>query len=206
VKDTDDIRYFDQIVAVARNRVDSVIDQTTRNLIVGTGLPKLMRDRWQIEIEPAPIIVPPGFYKAEHHEALKEIWRAAAQELSDAEDIIVIGFSLPTTDSFFNHLYALGTEGRSTIRKFWVFNPDAQGSVENRFEAMLGFGASPHFHYFPLTFGAAISELAYQYYGMPIGLHIGGRRLGQPHFGEPGSYGPDSYSKLPRKRSSQVMP
>jgi hypothetical protein len=204
VKDSDDIRYFDQIEDLARNRVASVIDQPVRNLIVGIELPRLMRERWQIEIEPAPVIVPPGFYKAEQHKALKDVWQAAAEELSGAEDIIVIGFSLPTTDSFFNYLYALGTEGRSTIRKFWVFNPDAEGSVENRFKAMLGFGANPHFHYFPLTFGEAINELAYQYYGMPGGLHISGRRLGQPGFGEPGGYAPHAYSKVPLKCSSQV--
>jgi hypothetical protein len=208
VKDTDDIRYFDQIEAVARNRVISVTpNQAMTNLLVGTDLPTLMSDRWKIDVEPAPVIVPPGFYKAEYHEALKEVWRAAAEELSDAEDIIVIGFSLPTTDSFFNHLYALGTEGGSTIRKFWVFNPEAEGGpVENRFKAMLGFGASPHFHYFPLTFDAAVSELVYQYYGLPIGMRMGGRNPGQPWFGEPGSYAPHNYSKVPLKCSSQVRP
>jgi hypothetical protein len=73
---------------------------------------------------------------------------------------------VPALYSFFNHLYALGTEGGTTIRKFWVFNPEAKGGpVENRFKAMLGFGASPHFHYFPLKFDEAVSELVYQYHG-----------------------------------------
>jgi hypothetical protein len=125
-------------------------------------LQSLIKVRSGTEVEPAPVIVPPGFYKAEHHEALKEVWRAAAQELAEAEDIVVIGFSLPTTDAFFNHLYALGTEGASSIRKFWVFNPDKEGSAERRYREMLGFGASSHFHYFPLTLNLAVNELGFQ--------------------------------------------
>jgi hypothetical protein len=57
-----------------------------------------------------------------------------------------------------------------------------------------------------LTFSEAVNELVYQYYGLPIGMHMGGRRPGQPWFGEPGSYAPHNYSKVPLKCSSQVRP
>jgi hypothetical protein len=149
VKDTDDIRYFDQIVAVARNRVDSVIDQTTRNLIVGTGLPKLMRDRWQIEIEPAPIIVPPGFYKAEHHEALKEIWRAAAQELSDAEDIIVIGFRCPLQIRFLITYMLWGLKGGLRLENSGCLIPTRKGQWKTGSRRCLALARARIFTTFP---------------------------------------------------------
>jgi hypothetical protein len=111
------------------------------------------------------------------------VWRSAAKELAEAEDILVIGFSLPSTDSFFNHLYALGTEGASIIRRFWVFNPDATGAVENRFRGMLGFGANSRFKCYPVTFDLAINELAFEYFGPPPGLSWSGERtLGWPSF------------------------
>jgi hypothetical protein len=197
----EEIVYLAQLESFATDCALSLSNQHRANLPVGTNLPELMQKYQGIAVEAVPVIVPPGFYKAEEHEALTDVWKAAAQQLSDAEDIIVIGFSLPTTDSFFNHLYGLGTEGASTIRKFWVFNPDTEGTVEKRFRAMLGFGASPHFHYFPLRFDQAVDEIAFQYYGEPttsvmqIVTPIG-----------PRNYGPaiEDYPERPLKPSSQV--
>jgi hypothetical protein len=37
------------------------------------------------------------------------VWRTAAQHLSEAEHIFIIGYSLPETDQFFRYLYGLGT-------------------------------------------------------------------------------------------------
>jgi hypothetical protein len=201
VQNSEDIYYFDCLEDFARKVALSLADQKTTNLPVGTNLKSLVKDRWAVEIEPVPVIVPPGFYKAEHHEALKDVWRAAASELSDAEDIIVIGFSLPTTDSFFNHLYALGTEGKSTIRKFWVFNPDNEGTVEERFKRILGYGASPHFHYFSVPFDHAVNEIAFQYYGRATGnVIVANTSLGYRPYGR----NIEDYPELPLRPSSQI--
>lgn len=195
VRSGEDIFAYDQLKDYAKDVASNVINHTRAIFQVGMGVQKLIKKQRDIEVESAPVIVPPGFYKEEHHETLKDVWRAAAEELAEAEDIIVIGFSLPTTDTFFNHLYALGTEGASSIRKFWVLNPDSQGVVEARFRAMLGFGASSH--YFPLKFDLAVNELALQYYGPRSGSGL--RR----EFGEIPFFGPDGYAKRPI-RSSQV--
>jgi hypothetical protein len=45
----------------------------------------------------------------------------------EAQEIIVIGYSLPETDFFFRNLFALGTVGRKFIRRFAVVNPDWSG-------------------------------------------------------------------------------
>jgi NAD-dependent SIR2 family protein deacetylase len=74
--------------------------------------------------EPSPVIVPPTWNKGAYHDDLRLVWKAAADELREARNIYVIGYSLPETDSFFRYLYALGTLSASRIRRFWVFNPD----------------------------------------------------------------------------------
>ena len=42
-------------------------------------------------IDPVPVIVPPTWNKTDYNQALGHVWRRAARELSDAENIIVIG-------------------------------------------------------------------------------------------------------------------
>jgi hypothetical protein len=79
------------------------------------------------------VIVPPSWNKTEYADSVGHIWQEAARQLSDAENIFVCGYSLPETDVFFKHLFALGSVGRSLIRRFWVINPDPDGSVESRF-------------------------------------------------------------------------
>ena len=56
--------------------------------------------------------------------------------LSEAEHIIVIGYSLPDTDQFFRYLYALGTVGATRLKRFWIVNPDK--TIEERFSTLLG--------------------------------------------------------------------
>jgi hypothetical protein len=106
-----------------------------------------------------PVLVPPTWNKADSHRALEKVC-LAAHELSDAENIFVIGYSMPETDSFFRHLYALGTVGGTMLRRFWVFNPNR--SVERRFHELLGPGAEDRFEFNPGgndTFSDAIAYL-----------------------------------------------
>jgi hypothetical protein len=77
--------------------------------------------------------------------------------LSDAENIFVCGYSLPETDVFFKHLFALGTVGTSFIRRFWVINND--GGVGQRFRAMLGKAALSRFDIIPQPFLSLYSNL-----------------------------------------------
>jgi NAD-dependent SIR2 family protein deacetylase len=87
--------------------------------------------------EPDPIIVPPTWNKSEYHQ-VANVWKHAAHHLSDAENIIVIGYSLPESDQFFRFLFALGTIGDGRPQRFWIIDPDPGGAVETRFRALLG--------------------------------------------------------------------
>ena len=109
------------------------------------------------EVIPEPVLVPPTWNKTEHHRNLADVWSRAAKELSEAENIFVIGYSLPETDAFFKYLFALGTVGTNLLKRMWVFNPDASGVVEKRFKSILGPAASARFQYVPASFDGAIS-------------------------------------------------
>jgi len=80
----------------------------------------------------------------------------AAVVLSQSENIFVIGYSLPSTDSFFRYLYALGSQSKTLIQRFWVFDPDKHGKVEARFREMIGQGIEGKFVFHKVGFRDAI--------------------------------------------------
>ena len=132
----------------------------TFNLDVGTNLAALFRRDGITITDPEPVIVPPSWNKADYHSAISNVWAAAAHHLSEAQYIFVIGYSLPQTDAFFRHLYALGSVGNSPLRKFVVFNLDNyNGPVDTRFREMLGPAALACYTYRSLNFPNAIYEI-----------------------------------------------
>jgi hypothetical protein len=104
-----------------------------------------------------PYVVPPTWNKAQYHSTLEPVWRAAAQELSEAENIYVCGYSFPETDQFFKYLYALGTVGTARVKRFWVINPNE--TVEARFRNLLGQAAGSRFKFMRSTLEHAFYEL-----------------------------------------------
>lgn len=97
-----------------------------------------------------PVVVPPTWNKGPFHENIAPIWREAARQLGNAENIFVCGYSYPETDKFFEYLYALGSMGSVRLKRFWVFNPD--GDRKKNFQALLGQGASARFEFFEKKF------------------------------------------------------
>lgn len=110
-------------------------------------------------VQPLPFLVPPTWNKTDHHETIQVVWERAAKELTDAENIFVVGYSLPETDGFFRTLYALGTAGGTPLKRFWVFDPDQSGAVQGRFRALIGPGAAARFFYFPHIFSDAVTVI-----------------------------------------------
>ena len=107
-----------------------------------------------------PFIVPPTWNKTEHYHAINSVWSHAAQELSDAENIFISGYSLTETDSFFRYLFALGSVGMSKIKRFWVYDPDDSGLVEKRFKDLIGFGIEKRFRFEKKHFSKLVNELS----------------------------------------------
>lgn len=104
-----------------------------------------------------PLIIPPTFNKGAENSYLNQVWSSAAEALKEAENIIVIGYSLPETDQFFKYLYSIGTIGRSIIRKFWVIDPSEIS--HERFQSLLGPAVKGKYLKTVKTFGQAMSTL-----------------------------------------------
>lgn len=136
-----------------------------RALRIGSELPSLLRKRYSVDVFDEPLIVPPSWNKADYHQKLSDVWSSAARHLSEADRIFVLGYSLPSTDSFFRHLYALGSLGDSPLRSFEVFDPSPPGGdVDRRFREMLGPGAIARYAYHPLRFGEAVQRIRTRYF------------------------------------------
>jgi hypothetical protein len=107
-----------------------------------------------------PVIIPPTWDKNSYHAQISNVWSVAASELSTAENIIVIGYSLPETDSFFRYLFALGADSPIKIRNFVVINPDESGQVEKGFRALTGQGIENRLKFIKKPFEESLNEIS----------------------------------------------
>ena len=125
---------------------------------VGTQISSMQNEpRTGKNIYEFPFIVPPTWNKSFDNSQLRNVWRKAASEISNAENIFVIGYSAPETDSFFRYLYALGSMSSTRIRNFVVINPDK--SIENKFKEFLGQGLLNRFEFIQNTFDNSLSHI-----------------------------------------------
>ncbi|MFD3001949.1 hypothetical protein ACFS7Z_16370 [Pontibacter toksunensis] len=106
------------------------------------------------------VIIPPTWNKTEYHGQLTKVWEAAADKLSNAQNIYIFGYSLPESDSFFRYLFALGTISKNRIRNIIVYNPEDSGETEARFRRLFGLSTESRFKYKPLKFSEAIKDIA----------------------------------------------
>jgi NAD-dependent SIR2 family protein deacetylase len=144
-----------------RWRIINTYTKTVR-LSIGSNISSFKHCGSQ-NFKPEPVIVPPTWNKTEYHSSLSKVWSQAAKELSLAENIIVIGYSLPPTDPFFRYLFALGTVGERPLKRFWVFDPDDSGQVEMRFKSLLGPGAESRFKYYKMTFEESLEIISNEF-------------------------------------------
>lgn len=126
---------------------------------IRTQLKEYFTKHTDIEVEAEPVIVPPTWNKAEHHQILAQVWGRAAKELGEAEYIFIIGYSLSETDAFFRLLYALGTVGDTPLKRIEIFNPDSSGEIHNRYESLMGPGAKKRFNHSRLKFHNSIGVI-----------------------------------------------
>jgi hypothetical protein len=72
-----------------------------------------------------PVLVPPSWAKT-FSGVLLDVWNEAVERLSTATRIIVIGFSMPATDTHFKYLLAAGLRENVSLREILFVNPDAE--------------------------------------------------------------------------------
>ncbi len=122
-------------------------------LQLGTNIAGKIHLKCGAALDPIPFLVPPTWNKSSTTSAgLQEVWRRAAKELGSAENIVVIGYSLPPTDTFFKYLFALGTDSDVHLEKFIVINGPNGQNTEARFKALLGPMTADAFKFYPFVF------------------------------------------------------
>jgi NAD-dependent SIR2 family protein deacetylase len=89
-------------------------------------------------LDSVPLLVPPTWNKAADSGDLGEVWKRAAQELASADNVVVIGYSFPVTDTFFRYLFALGSDSDVHLETFMVINGERGHETVPRFAALLG--------------------------------------------------------------------
>ncbi|HET7791824.1 MAG TPA: hypothetical protein VFL64_00445 [Rhizobacter sp.] len=119
-------------------------------------------EKWGESLHPEPIIVPPTWNKGWYQEQLRTVWTRASEALSSAENIFVIGYSLPPSDQFFRAFWSLSTISDSVIERFWLFDPSGKSDIVDRFSSMLGPAIMDRgkFRYEALKFTGAIKFIA----------------------------------------------
>jgi NAD-dependent SIR2 family protein deacetylase len=89
--------------------------------------------------EMSPLLIPPSWNKASSNfigtKALFSLWNAAAEALSTATRICVIGYSIPETDAFFRYLLTLALSRNHHLSTFLVVDPSSQ--VDEKFQTLL---------------------------------------------------------------------
>jgi hypothetical protein len=117
---------------------------------------------WGETLLPEPVIVPPTWNKGWYQEQLKTVWRNASAALSSAENVFVIGYSLPPSDQFFRAFWSLSSISDSVIERFWLFDPSSKPDVVERYCSLLGPAIMDRrkFASHNLKFGGALKHLA----------------------------------------------
>jgi len=105
-------------------------------------------------------IIPPTWAKQLSNKNLKEVWKLAGHALSEADNIFVIGYSLPETDTFMRYFLALSAIGGLPLKRFWVFDPSPR--IEKKYKELLGPGARRVYKFFLCPFSVAVKYI-YKY-------------------------------------------
>lgn len=68
------------------------------------------------------LIVPPTWNKEEYRTLLNNVWKSAANEIAAAQRLVMIGYSMPETDKFFQYLLALSLQNNRFLDQVVVVN------------------------------------------------------------------------------------
>ena len=90
----------------------------------------------------SPIIIPPTWSKAVEGTLIAQVWAAAVKEIQNAFQLVVIGYSMPPTDTFFQYLLTLGLASNPRLHRVVVVNNDDSDAFKDRYKRV--FARSLH--------------------------------------------------------------
>lgn len=110
-------------------------------------------------------IVAPSWYKKPSSKFTLATWSWAAEILSKASEIHLIGYSWPDSDHFFKQLLAMGTWNGEYIKRFTVTRPissdEDTDSVVNHYQRLLGPATQGRFEFCSNKFSDALVYFEY---------------------------------------------
>lgn len=83
-----------------------------------------------------PELIPPTWRKLFTGQ-LRQVWDRSLKSIENATRIVVIGFSMPETDSHFKYLIAAGLQNNISLREIVFVNPDKE-LIEKRANLLFG--------------------------------------------------------------------
>lgn len=82
------------------------------------------------------VIIPPTWTKSPRNYGLQTVWSKAMRELADVEQIVIIGYSMPESDTFFRYLLAHSFKGGSFQLKRVLIVDSGDGPIQTRYARM----------------------------------------------------------------------
>ncbi len=70
------------------------------------------------------VLIPPTWNKLNYTDEITNIWYHSIKEISCATHLLIIGYSFPRTDVFFDQLLTLGLRDNKVLKQVAVINPD----------------------------------------------------------------------------------
>lgn len=70
-----------------------------------------------------PVLLPPTWNKGSFINTLSSLWTQAIEAIKKATRVIVIGYSMPTTDLYFKYFISAGLRQNHSLRSFVIINP-----------------------------------------------------------------------------------
>ena len=123
---------------------------------LGDHLQDLTHDECATNLSNEPVVVPPTWNKSDNR-LLGNVWRHAANELSQARYLVLVGYSFPPTDLYFQYLLGLGLAADTRIRRIVVINPDPL--ARDRLDAQLSPVMRTRVRYVNVGFEAGLGAL-----------------------------------------------
>lgn len=84
----------------------------------------------------SPMIIPPTWSKMVEGSPISKVWEKAVSELETAFQIVVIGYSMPVTDTFFQYLLTLGLSSNPNLHRVIVVDPNDSSEFRQRYETV----------------------------------------------------------------------
>jgi NAD-dependent SIR2 family protein deacetylase len=149
--------YIDKLRLIAGSEKQKV-DFSPSSIVYQTKCSKC--DKGDTEETLTPLIVPPTWNKGDYHRHVQPVWEHALKELRSAYRIIIIGYSMPETDTFFKHLLVLALAENEEIQELIVINPAKDETLRNRYQQFMApFFDTNNFTFWDLDFALGIEAL-----------------------------------------------